>query len=72
MSQTKSIPQELQNQLETLQHRLLSLQKQRQLGKAVDVFPVVWELRELQAYIAARPWEDFRGNREPGDTCNAP
>ena len=71
MSKSKAIPQELQNQLETLQHRLLSLQKQRQLGKAVDVFPVVYELRELQAYIDARPWEDSRGSREPGETCNS-
>lgn len=56
------IPAELRQQLHALQTRKLQA-----LIAGRSTLEIAAELRELCAYIEARPWEDFRGNREPGE-----
>lgn len=55
------IPAELRKQLHELQTR-----KVQALMTGRSTLEIAAELRDLCAYIDARPWEDYRGNREPG------
>jgi hypothetical protein len=55
------IPTELREQLHALQAR-----KVQALIAGRSTLEIAAELRDLCAYIDARPWEDYRGNREPG------
>jgi hypothetical protein len=54
------IPAELREQLHDLQTR-----KVQALMAGRSTLEIAAELRDLCAYIDARPWEDERGNREP-------
>jgi len=54
------LPAELRKQLHALQTR-----KVQALMAGRNTLAIAAELRELCAYIEARPWE--RGNREPGE-----
>ena len=56
----ETIPAELRKQLHALQAR-----KSQALATGGNVLEIAAELRDLCAYIDARPWE--RGNREPGE-----
>ena len=55
------IPAELRQQLHALQTR-----KVQALMTGRSTLEIAAELRDLCAYIDARPWDDYRGNREPG------
>lgn len=56
----ETIPAELRAQLHALQTR-----KVQALMAGRSTLAIAAELRELCAYIDARPWE--KGNREPGE-----
>ena len=58
----ETIPAELRAQLHALQTR-----KVQALMAGRSTLAIAAELRELCAYIDARPWENERGNREPGE-----
>lgn len=67
MSRLADVPAELREQVDALQAAKLAA-----LREGRSVLPIAAELRELFAYIDARPWEDGRGSREPGEGRHIP
>ena len=67
MSKPDDVPAELREQVDALQAAKLAA-----LREGRSTLEIAAELRDLFAYIDARPWEDCRGSREPGEGRHIP